>query len=144
VRRLGLTLLEQAILTARDAGVRRFLVVGSQAEQVARHLADLHRRHRRGITPVPCPQWPQGNGASALAVASSLQEPFLLRMADHPVEPGILRALPDRDDGHTPCLMAVARPITGWRTGRTPPGWTCGRGRCGTLARASSPSTLWR
>lgn len=112
VRLLGLTLLERALLNARDAGVRRFfVVVGYEAEAVTRHLALLRRRYGLNIQVVVSPLWSAGNGASALAVAPHLQEPFFLMMADHLVEPDILRTLLVQDDGRSPCLMAVDREV---------------------------------
>ena len=92
---LGVPLLERTVRAAAAAGARRFLVVtGHGAEAVAAFTADLSRRLALPVETVHNPRWRQEeNGRSVLAAEGLLREPFLLLMADHLVEPALLRDL---------------------------------------------------
>jgi choline kinase/phosphatidylglycerophosphate synthase len=110
-RLLGLTLIERAILTAREAGVTEFLVVvGYKKEVMIPYLRKLERRYRISIRVVVNNDWQLGNGSSALAAAPYIEkdEPFLLLMSDHTFDPDILRKLMAQGKQQKKaCLLAV-------------------------------------
>ncbi len=93
VRLLGLPLLERAILTAKQAGCEEFYVVlGCEGERIRNHLGDGRRLGVR-LRFLYNPQWERGNGTSVLAAREALQEPFLLLMSDHLLDPSVIRSL---------------------------------------------------
>ncbi|MCD6452047.1 MAG: NTP transferase domain-containing protein [Acidobacteria bacterium] len=108
---LGLTLIERAILSAREAGVTEFLVVvGYKKKIMTSYLRKLERRYRLTIRVVENNDWTLGNGSSALAVSPYLKEdePFLLLMSDHIVAPDILKKLIAQGKRlRNGCLLAV-------------------------------------
>lgn len=95
----GAPLIERVIEAAHEGGATEFVVVtGYEAGPLEAFLAELSRR--RGW-PVACafnPDWAGGNGLSAAAGAraagvEATGERFLLMMADHLFDPGIVRGL---------------------------------------------------
>ncbi len=95
VRLLGLSLIERAMVTCAEAGVRKFVVVlGYRAGEVRNHLEAVAARRGYQVEYVIAPDWPVGNGASARAAAQKAgRGPFLLMMADHAVEAALLDRL---------------------------------------------------
>ena len=94
VRFAGLPLIEHSIATAQQAGVTEFYVVtGYASERVEALLTEISRRRRVRITPIHNPKWELGNGLSLLAGRERIDEPFLLLMADHVLDRGILDRL---------------------------------------------------
>ncbi|EKP94692.1 NTP transferase domain-containing protein [Thermaerobacter subterraneus] len=88
-RLFGVSLVERALRAARQAGCRRVLVVtGYQAEAVERAVLQAGRPW---VEVVRAEGWERGNGASLLAVRGRVDGPFLLLMADHLVDPGLVR-----------------------------------------------------
>ena len=88
-RLFGISLVERAIRVARQAGCRRVLVVtGHEAEAVERAV---QAAGRPWVETVRAVDWERGNGASLLAVRGRVQSPFLLLMADHGVDPALVR-----------------------------------------------------
>jgi len=77
------------------AGVRHAtVVVGADGERVRRAVEALHPC---GMT-VACtdnPRWPAGNATSLAAGLDAVPVPFVLAMADHIVDPAIIRAVID-------------------------------------------------
>ena len=107
-RLLGLTLLERAVLSAREAGVEEFyVVVGYGKEEVISHIEEIERRHGLSIRVVENPHWEEENGTSVLAAREHLSGPFLLAMCDHVFDHQILRRLMEADDGTDTSLIAV-------------------------------------
>jgi len=112
-RVLGLSLAERGLLTFRQAGVRRFVVVlGYRAEELRRHYESVAARRRLEVRFVVARGWERGNGVSAAAARDALGDgPFLLAMADHLISPGMVRALlartTDRREGSL--LLAADR-----------------------------------
>jgi len=105
---LGLTLLERAILSCKEVGVREFyVVIGYRAHIIASYLRSLERKLSVLIQPVENPNWREGNGSSALSVASYVSRPFLLLMCDHIFDPEILRLLLAVGTNTADCLLAV-------------------------------------
>src|SRR4051794_29168508 len=86
----GLTLLERAVSTAREAGADRVIVVvGHAKEDVVRFAA----RRDLGVEIVENDGFSVGNGSSAVAGARLAGERFLLMMCDHIVEPRALERM---------------------------------------------------
>ncbi len=89
---LGLSLAERIILTYQASGIHRFVVVlGYRADEVREHVLDVAARRGCEVECVVAKDWRLGNGASALAASSVVsEEPFLLTMADHLIDPQLL------------------------------------------------------
>lgn len=106
----GISLLERAILTCRDAGVSDIVVVvGFRRKLLLPALDELRQRHGVSITAAVSPQWQLGNGASVLAAQPFLHGPFFVMMCDHLVTSRSLLRLRAGDDGTCPCAVAVDR-----------------------------------
>lgn len=91
---LGIPLIERVIRTARDAGAGEFYVVtGYQSDRIRAFLNKLSARLMISITLLMNDDWEKGNGLSVLKARKHLQEPFLLLMADHLLEPAMVRKL---------------------------------------------------
>ena len=90
----GVKLIERVISNARAAGVEEFFVVtGYRAEELQAQLGELSDRLGVSITRIFNRDWERANGISVLAAQQYLDEPFLLTMCDHLVDPEIFRAL---------------------------------------------------
>jgi 1L-myo-inositol 1-phosphate cytidylyltransferase len=90
----GVPLIERVIRNARSAGVTEFLVVtGYRAEELQAQLAEIAQREGVHITRILNRAWDRANGVSVLAAKQFLDEPFLLTMCDHLVDPEIFRSL---------------------------------------------------
>jgi 1L-myo-inositol 1-phosphate cytidylyltransferase len=90
----GVKLIERVIANARAAGVEEFFVVtGYRAEELQAQLGELSDRLGVSITRIFNRDWERANGISVLAAQQYLDEPFLLTMCDHLVDPEIFRAL---------------------------------------------------
>ena len=89
---LGLSLAERIILTYQASGLHHFVVVlGYKADEVRAHVLDIAARRGCEVECVVAKDWRLGNGASALAASSVVsEEPFLLTMADHLIDPSLL------------------------------------------------------
>src|SRR3954469_10355145 len=91
----GISLVERALVAARDAGFDEVVVVtGHRAEQLDRHVLEVSRRRGIAIKLVRNERYREGNGLSALAARDRLGgEPFALVMADHVFSPSLVRRL---------------------------------------------------
>jgi 1L-myo-inositol 1-phosphate cytidylyltransferase len=90
----GVPLIERVIVNARAAGVDEFVVVtGYRADQLEAQLSTISRRLDTPITGVYNREWTRANGVSVFAAKPCLDEPFLLSMCDHLVDPEILRQM---------------------------------------------------
>ncbi len=93
-RLLGMTLLERSIRAARAAGLDDFLVVtGYRHREVEDFAARLAKRLGVTITCVYNHRWREENGHSVLAAREEVEGPFLMMMADHLVDPELVRRL---------------------------------------------------
>jgi len=93
---LGVPLIERVIGRAQSAGVDGFVVVsGYRGEELRSELDAFAARENISITHVVNEHWDHGNGVSVLAAKPYLNEPFLLAMCDHLVDPAIYRSLID-------------------------------------------------
>ncbi len=87
-------LIELVISRARSAGIAEFVVVsGYRGEELRAHLDGLSARTGLRIGHVVNDEWRRANGVSLLAARTRLDEPFLLTMCDHLVDPSTLRDL---------------------------------------------------
>jgi len=103
----GVPILEHIILSARAAGIEKFvIVVGYRADAICAWLAD-HPFEEVSITLVENPDYRKANGVSALAAREYLRNPFLLLMADHIFEPATARALLQQSLGHDEVILGV-------------------------------------
>ena len=89
---LGVPLIERSIRTAKASGVDAFVVVtGYLGERVTRFLDSLSCRLNVSIMCERNPEWEEENGLSVLSARRFFDGPFLLIMADHLVEPSLIR-----------------------------------------------------
>jgi len=90
----GVPLIERVIENARAGGVQRFLVVsGYRGEQLRQELDAYSARTAIPFRHIVNDEWDRANGVSVLKAKPYLNEPFLLTMCDHLVDPEIFRAL---------------------------------------------------
>jgi 1L-myo-inositol 1-phosphate cytidylyltransferase len=87
----GRPILEHILLSAKEAGIREFVVIlGYRGEAIKSCFSD---DHRFPITWVENPEYHKANGISLLKAQSVVSEPFLLLMSDHVFEPRTAAAL---------------------------------------------------
>ena len=80
----GLRLLERAILSLENVGIKYFhVVVGAYKDQIVEVMSKSDRLKTFNIEYIECPDYNLGNGASFGAGAADIQAPFLLTMSDH-------------------------------------------------------------
>ncbi len=110
---LGIPLIERVIRSACEVGVDDIVVVTGHAEARLRAFLDsLAARLDRSITTVSNPHWQTTeNGRSILAARQYLQGPFLLLMADHLVEPALIRTLCATSLAENDIALAVDRDV---------------------------------
>ena len=90
----GITLIERVIANLRFAGIEEiFVVTGYRAESLQAELRDIATRLDAHVTAIHNREWTRANGVSVLAAKQFLDEPFLLTMCDHLVDPQILRGM---------------------------------------------------
>jgi len=91
----GVPLLERAVTGLHRAGATEVVVVtGHRAEEVERFCAEVSARREIPVRCVRNPRFTEGNGLSVLAAEAALGgEDFLLAMADHVLDDGLLDAL---------------------------------------------------
>ena len=91
---LGTALIEHVISRAQRAGIDAFVVVsGFRGDELRTRLDVLSAQAGVRVQHVVNDDWQRANGVSLWKAKSCLDEPFLLTMCDHVVDPGILRAL---------------------------------------------------
>jgi len=90
----GVPLIEHVVRAAAAGGASAFVVVtGHEAERLEAFLAGLAERLALPIRPVRIADWDRPNGHSVLAGAAAIEGDYLLTMADHLFDPGIVRLL---------------------------------------------------
>lgn len=90
----GMPLIERVITSGHKAGVTEFLVVtGYRSDELQAHLGDFSLKSGIHITRIFNRAWDRANGVSVMAAKQYLDEPFLLTMCDHLVDPDILRGM---------------------------------------------------
>ena len=86
----GVPLIERVIRAAAEGGATRFFVAtGHEAARLEDFLQTLSFE----IVPVRVADWDLPNGHSVLAGAAAIPDDYLLTMADHLFDPGIVRGL---------------------------------------------------
>jgi choline kinase/phosphatidylglycerophosphate synthase len=103
----GVPLIERTLLTAQKAGIHRFTVVTGYRAEVLE--AFLHQAALPGIE-VECIRneaWQRANGLSALKARGKVRGQFLLLMADHLFEEGIIRKVMSKPLAPGRCRLAV-------------------------------------
>jgi 1L-myo-inositol 1-phosphate cytidylyltransferase len=94
IRIRGVPLIERVIARARAAGADEFLVVtGYRSDDVSSALEEFSEREGIPITHIYNGSWDRANGVSLLTAKPYLDEPFVLTMCDHLVDPEIVRRL---------------------------------------------------
>ena len=92
----GVPLIECVIDRARSGGIDEFFVVsGYRGDELRAALNSLAARENIRITHVINRDWNRANGHSVLMAKQFLDEPFVLMMCDHLVDPEIIRSLID-------------------------------------------------
>lgn len=105
-------LLERVIGTARSAGATGFVVVtGFNADKIEIFLQGLSGRLQVPLAIVHNDQWDLENGLSVLRARGLVREPFLLAMADHLFDEGIMRRLIEFPAGAGETILAVDRRV---------------------------------
>jgi len=90
---LGLSLIERVILSAKQAGIRDFVIVtGYLGERIEAKLGSGDRYGVR-VEYVENERWREGNGGSVLRAKSLLKDRFILLMSDHIFDHRIVRDL---------------------------------------------------
>ena len=90
----GKPLIQSVIETAAQAGVTAFVVVtGYAAAPLEAYLDRFAKRSGLAIETVHNPEWTRPNGLSVVAADALLDDEFVLLMADHLFEPGLLSDL---------------------------------------------------
>jgi len=88
---LGLSLIERAILTAKNAGLTDFYVVtGYNSDKVRHYLSRFSQRRNIPIRHIKNNEWEKENGISVLKAKNLLNENFILLMTDHIFDESIL------------------------------------------------------
>ncbi|MCK4476212.1 MAG: NTP transferase domain-containing protein [Methanophagales archaeon] len=111
---LGLSLLERAILSAKESGIYDFvLVVGYRSEEVVKYVEAKQKRLGVNIDFVENEEWEKGNGLSVLKARDALKEEnFVLLMCDHVFDSSILNDLlaKARRNKGDKCILCVDNP----------------------------------
>ncbi|HTR16551.1 MAG TPA: NTP transferase domain-containing protein [Acetobacteraceae bacterium] len=90
----GIPLIERVINRARSAGIDEFFVVsGYRGDELRQELDAFSARENIRITHIVNESWDRANGVSLLTAKRYLDEPFLLTMCDHLVDPEIFRGV---------------------------------------------------
>jgi choline kinase len=103
----GVPLLEHVIMSSREAGINKFvIVVGYRADLIRRWFA---ARSPEGIsvTWIENSEYHKANGVSALAAKEEFHNPFLLLMSDHLFEPKTAKALSHEPLSDDEVILAV-------------------------------------
>jgi choline kinase len=106
----GVPLIERVIVTAHKAGVSRFVVVtGYEGKRLETFLAGLAERLAIPIVTVRNFAWKGANGLSVVAAEPFLDERFVLMMADHLLDPTIIRDVTAEPAEPREVILAVDR-----------------------------------
>ena len=112
----GVPLLERAVESAYSAGARDFVVVtGYRSQEIESFVSQMAREKKLSIETVFNRDYDKENGLSVLCAKEKLNEPFFLMMADHVVDPAILKKLKHQPHTDDEVILAVD-----YRTGNNP------------------------
>jgi choline kinase len=103
----GVPLIERIILSAREAGIKEFLVVlGYLGDRLKEELGD-GKRHGVRIEYVENGEWEKANGVSVYKAGQVLKENFILLMGDHIFDPRTLSVFKDFKVSARECALCV-------------------------------------
>ena len=106
----GVPLLELGVRQARAAGVERVVVVtGHQAIEIEKFLPGLSQRVGIPVVSERVLHWSTPNGYSVMAGAAKISGDYLLMMADHIFEAGILDKLAKQGTKSRGVTLAIDR-----------------------------------
>lgn len=106
----GVPLLELGVRQARAAGVERVVVVtGHQAIEIEKFLPSLSARVGIPVISERVLHWSTPNGYSVMAGAAKISGDYLLMMADHIFEDGILERLARQGTKSRGVTLAIDR-----------------------------------
>src|SRR5215207_6743279 len=106
----GLSLVERAIVGARQAGFDEVVVTGHRADQIDRHVLEVSRQRGIAVTVVHNEHYREGNGLSAFAARDAVgDDSFALVMADHVFSPALLQRLKRTSVAPNAVLVVVDR-----------------------------------
>jgi choline kinase len=106
----GVPLIERGVIQARAAGVQRVVVVtGHEAIQVEKFLPALSDRVGIPVVAERVRHWSTPNGHSVIAGAARISGDYLLMMADHLFEAGILDRLARQGTKSRGVTLAIDR-----------------------------------
>ena len=109
----GIALLEWSVRQAAAAGIRRAVVVtGHCSEAVEARLCAIAEACGIVIEPCRLDDWSRPNGFSLMAGASRMCGNYMLLMADHLFEAGLLKALMQHTARPAGAVLAVDRNVT--------------------------------
>jgi 1L-myo-inositol 1-phosphate cytidylyltransferase len=104
---MGTPLIECVINRARMGGIDEFFVVsGYRGDELRAALNGFAVRENIRITHVINRDWTRANGHSVLMAKQFLDEPFVLMMCDHLLDPKIIRSLIEAP--HVPGTVTLA------------------------------------
>jgi NDP-sugar pyrophosphorylase family protein len=90
---LGLPLIERAILTTKEAGIREYAIVVGYLGNKIKAVLGNGDRFRVKIDYLENGEWQKGNGVSVLKAKELLNDNFFLLMSDHIFDARILKGL---------------------------------------------------
>ena len=103
----GVPLIERIVLSAREAGIKEFLVVlGYLGDRLKEELGD-GKRHGVRIEYVENGEWEKANGVSVHKAGQVLKKNFILLMGDHIFDPRTLSVFKDFKIGAKECALCV-------------------------------------
>ncbi len=103
----GVPLIERIVLSAREAGIKEFLVVlGYLGDRLKEELGD-GKKHGVRIEYVENTEWEKANGVSVYKAGQVLKENFILLMGDHIFDPRTLAVFKDFNISAKECALCV-------------------------------------
>lgn len=107
----GVPIIKRIIMTAKKAGIERFVIITGYAADQFHDLLDHDDQVTDCIDWVHNDQWQLPNGVSTLAARPFIDGPFALLMADHLFEEQTLAQLLETPIAHDECILAIDRKI---------------------------------
>jgi len=109
----GVPLLEHVMMSCREAGIGRFVIVVGYRADLIRHWIKQQAFDGISITMIENREYHKANGVSALAAKQALNNPFMLVMSDHIFEPRTAKALLRQPIGDDEVILAVDHDVDG-------------------------------
>jgi len=100
-----------ASLSADDTKNEIIIVTGWHSKHIRDFVQGLNLPETLKVSTLHNNGWEKGNGTSVLIARSKIDEPFILLMADHIVEPSILQMLTMHDLSDCDLVLAVDRKL---------------------------------